>query len=279
MHHGLRHGLIAVTAGVFAYFGAAFAEPMEDGQAAYNRGDFQEALRQWQPLAEQGVARAQNNLGVLYENGKGVPADINQALKWYLMAAAQGYAGAQNNLGLIYALGKGVPADPMRAYMWLSLAAAGLSGDVGMAVAESRDVVAGSMKPEQLASAMELARKCQDSGFKQCGDGDSPTLASLYAKAGASQVPAYATTSHAVIPNDYPRDSVRLHESGSVTVTYVVDEKGSVSDCTVVLSSGFGRLDEAACGMVKRRWKYTPATQDGKPTPIQYVSTINFPRR
>src|SRR5215475_11819296 len=118
MHQGLRHGLIA---GLLAVSGGALADPMEDGQAAYNRGDFEEALKQWQPLAEQGVARAQNNLGVLYENGKGVPADINQAMKWYRAAAGQGYAGAQNNLGLIYALAKGVPADPIRAYMWLSL--------------------------------------------------------------------------------------------------------------------------------------------------------------
>jgi len=93
MHHGLRHGLIAV-AGLLAVSTGALAEPMEDGQAAYNRGDFQEALRQWQPLADQGVARAQNNLGVLYENGKGVPANINQALKWYRAAAGQGYSTA-----------------------------------------------------------------------------------------------------------------------------------------------------------------------------------------
>jgi TonB family protein len=276
MHQNLRHGLIAV-AGLLAVSTGALAEPMEDGQAAYNRGDFQEALRQWQPLADQGVARAQNNLGVLYENGKGVPADINQALKWYRAAAGQGYAGAQNNLGLIYALGKGVPADPVRAYMWLSLAASGLAGDLGKTVAESRDVVAGSLMPEQLASATELARTCQESGFKQCAD--APTLASLYSNAAQSQVPAYATTSHDVTAADYPRDSVLLHESGKVTVTYVVSEKGSVSDCTVVVSSGVGRIDEAACTMVKRRWKYTPATENGKPTSIQYVSTITFPRR
>src|SRR5262245_12301504 len=107
MLQNLRHGAIAALAGLIGFAGGALAEPMEDGQAAYNRGDFQEALKQWRPLADQGVARAQNNLGVLYENGKGVPADINQAMKWYRSAAAQGYAGAQNNLGMIYALGKG----------------------------------------------------------------------------------------------------------------------------------------------------------------------------
>ena len=277
MHQNLRHGLIAVGASLLATLGVALAEPMEDGQAAYNRGDFEEALKQWRPLADQGIARAQNNLGVLYENGKGVPADINQAMKWYRAAAAQGYAGAQNNLGMIYALGKAGSVDPVRAYMWLSLAASGLSGDLGMTVAESRDVVAGSLNSEQLANATELVRTCRVSDFKQCAD--APTLASLYSNAAPSQVPAYATTSHQVTAADYPRESVQLHESGKVTVTYVVNEKGSVSECTVVASSGVGRIDEAACVMVKRRRKYTPATEDGKPTSIQYVSTITFPRR
>jgi TonB family protein len=63
-----------------------------------------------------------------------------------------------------------------------------------------------------------------------------------------------------------------------VTVTYVINEMGFVSSCSVVLSSGNGRLDNAACVMVKRRWKYTPATQDGKPASIQYISKIVFPR-
>ena len=277
MHRCLRHGLIAGFAGVLTCTAAALADQMEDGQAAYNRGDFQEALRQWQPLAEQGVARAQNNLGVLYENGKGVQASVSEAIKWYRAAAGQGYAGAQNNLGLIYALGKTGSVDPVRAYMWLTLAASGLSGDLGKTVAESRDVVASSLKPDQLASATELVRTCQESAFKQCAD--APTLASLYSNAAPSQMPAYATTSHNVTAADYPRDSILLHESGTVTVTYVVNEKGSVSDCSVVVTSGVGRLDDAACIMVKRRWKYTPATENGKPTSIQYVSTIKFPRR
>jgi protein TonB len=91
--------------------------------------------------------------------------------------------------------------------------------------------------------------------------------------------PAVATTSHAVTRADYPADSIRLNESGAVTVTYVINEMGSVTSCTVVLSSGKGRLDEAACVMVKRRWKYKPATEDGKPTSVQYISKVVFPPR
>src|SRR5262249_23515822 len=123
MRRHLHRGSIAFLALLIS--AGATAAPMEDGQTAYNAGDYATAMRLWRPLAEQGDARAQNNLGVLYENGKGVPQDINEAVKWYRLAAEQGYAGSQNNLGLIYAIGRGgVARDPLHAYMWFSLAAA-----------------------------------------------------------------------------------------------------------------------------------------------------------
>jgi len=49
--------------------------------------------------------------------------------------------------------------------------------------------------------------------------------------------------------------------------------------CWVLVTSGNLRLDDAACAMVKKRWKYTPATENGKPTSIQYISKIVFPPR
>ena len=255
---------------------------MEDGQAAYNRGDYATALELWQPLAEQGVARAQNNLGVMHENGRGVPINVIEALKWYRLAAEQGYAGAQNNLGMIYALGRpGVPQDTVRAHMWLSLAAASLTGDIGKTVMGSRDVVAGLMTAEQKNEATELASQCQTSNFKSC-ERDPAKLASLAPqgrRGGPAPMPAMPITSHEVTFADYPPVSVRLHEEGTVTVTYEINERGSVSLCYVVLTSGKPRLDAAACNMVKKRWKYTPATIDGKPTTIQYISKIVFPRR
>ena len=265
---------------------------MEDGQAAYERGDYAAALAQWQPLAEQGIARAQNNLGVIYENGQGVPRNVVEAMKWYRRAAEQGYAGAQNNLGLIYALGRGVPRDPMRAHMWFSLAASSLTGELGKSAASSRDTVAAMMTPAQLEQASEMAQRCQAANYKQCESGDaagqaqaslSPQGASArafdFASPSPASTPAFATTSHDVTAADYPAQSIRLHEGGEVTVTYVVGENGSVAKCTVVLSSGSMRLDDAACAMVKKRWKYTPATQDGKTVTIQYVSKIAFPPR
>ena len=67
----------------------------DEGLAAYERGDYETALKEWEPLAEHGLAEAQHNLGVMYANGQGVPQDDAGALKWYRLAADQGYSRAQ----------------------------------------------------------------------------------------------------------------------------------------------------------------------------------------
>ncbi len=51
----------------------AWAGIYDEGAAAYERGDYETALREFRPLAEQGNALAQHNLGVMYDNGQGVP--------------------------------------------------------------------------------------------------------------------------------------------------------------------------------------------------------------
>jgi TPR repeat protein len=99
------------------------AGPFEEGLAAAKRGDYVTALRFWRPLAEHGNATAQYNLGLIYENGRGVPQDPVNAVKWYRMAAEQGHANAQNNLGFMYANGQGVPQDYGEAIKWYRRAA------------------------------------------------------------------------------------------------------------------------------------------------------------
>jgi TPR repeat protein len=124
------------------------------GSAAYQKGDYDAALQVWRPLAEQGDAMAQLNLGFMYDQGYGVPQDFQQAIKWYRRAAEQGNDRAQYNLGLMYDNGDGVPQDYVQAHMWYDLA--------GVAVATRyRDYVAREMTPEQIAEAKRLAREWQ----------------------------------------------------------------------------------------------------------------------
>ena len=81
-----------------------WAGELEDGKAAYEKGDYATALEKWIPLADQGHAPAQFNLGVMYASGQGVPQDYAAAINWYRKAADQGHAKAQSNLGIMYFL-------------------------------------------------------------------------------------------------------------------------------------------------------------------------------
>ncbi len=73
--------------------------------AAYQRGDYATALREWRALAEQGDAKAQFNLGIMYSNGQGVPQDYAEALQWYRKAAIQGHPKAKTYVKALDAAG------------------------------------------------------------------------------------------------------------------------------------------------------------------------------
>jgi len=68
----------------------AYSADFEKGVAAAQRGEYQTALQEWRPLAEQGDTVVQNNLGMIYDNGYGVPQDYVTAYMWLNLAAARG---------------------------------------------------------------------------------------------------------------------------------------------------------------------------------------------
>jgi TPR repeat protein len=109
-----------LASGLFAFtlFGVAAAGPLEDGTAAYHRRDYAEAMRLLRPLALEGNADAQFKVGVMYDQGWGVPQDYAQALVWFREAAQQGNVGAEFNLGVMYATGRGVARDETEAALW-----------------------------------------------------------------------------------------------------------------------------------------------------------------
>ncbi len=99
------------------------AQQFQQGFEATTRGDYHTAFKLWLPLAEQGMAAAQFNLGVMYEKGRGVKQDDFEAVKWFRKAAEQGMADAQFNLGFMYDKGRGVKQDDFEAVKWFRKAA------------------------------------------------------------------------------------------------------------------------------------------------------------
>lgn len=112
--------------------------------------------------AEQGYARAQADLGVMYELGDGVPQDFVQAAVWYRKAAEQGDPFAEWNLGKAYRFGRGVPEDFAQAAIWFRKAA-----NQGIANAQyelALQLMNGWGVPQGTREAMELFQKAADAG-------------------------------------------------------------------------------------------------------------------
>ena len=178
----------------------SYSADFNKGLTAAQSGDFATALKEWKPLAEEGNAVAQNNLGLMYHNGWGVPQDYKEAVYWYRLAVEQGYAIAQYNLGLMYEKGKGVPQDYEEAVRWYQLAAeqghSKAQGNLGVMYAFGngvikdyvyahmwgniasmngndlgallRDDFAEKMTSSQIEEAQRLARECVKKNYKGC---------------------------------------------------------------------------------------------------------------
>ena len=170
-------GLVATQSGDYATALSEFVPLAEQGYASaqHNLGvmyyngygvlqDYKTAVKWYTLAAEQGLAIAQHNLGSMYKQGYGVLQDYKAAVKWYTLAAEQGYAYAQTNLGLMYYAGLGVLMDDVYAHMW---------GNIGMSNGNEnggklRDKVAEEMTPSQLEKAQNLARECVAKDYKGC---------------------------------------------------------------------------------------------------------------
>lgn len=185
---------LALAAILFLAFVTPSWAGVGEGLEAYKRGDYTTAVQEFRKAAEQGNARAQYNLGLMYQDGygvveddaeavkwfrkaaeqgdadgqyflgskysvgEGVTQDKTEATKWYHKAAEQGNGYAQHSLGFNYEFGHGVPQDYVMAHVWYNLSEARL-GASPIFVAYNRDTIAKKMTPAQIAEAQRLARE------------------------------------------------------------------------------------------------------------------------
>jgi len=119
---------------------------------AYTAGNYEKSAKELESLANLGDARAQYNLGLLYDQGLGVPQSDALALRWYTQAAERGEPRAQYNLGIMYMNGQGTAPDPVLAYFWFSLAIA--QGE--RKASEARDYVMEQMSSEQITRGQQM---------------------------------------------------------------------------------------------------------------------------
>ena len=94
---------LVVLSLIFTLFSLPSWANFGEGQARFSSGDYKGALDVWRPLAEDGDARAQYSLGLMFEQGLGTKADLKQAEFWYDRAVQQRYVPAQAALRAVRA--------------------------------------------------------------------------------------------------------------------------------------------------------------------------------
>jgi len=158
MRLSLKRGAAVIA--VIAVLGAGMVviEPSAsageaEARALLQKGDYDKAVAELKPLAEQGEASAQYLLAETYFGGHG--GTMMEALKWMTASADQGYAQAQARLGLMYGTGKGIAINNVEAYRWFSLAAKRADPkqqrNLKTISETNRTVVAKSLSPAQRA--------------------------------------------------------------------------------------------------------------------------------
>ena len=258
----------------------------DEGLAAYKKGNYTQALKEWTPLAEQGNATAQYNLGLMYANGQGVPQDYQQAASWYRKAAEQGDASAQNNLGFMYDKGQGVPQDYQQAVSWYRKAAeqgyAPAQYNLGLMYANGQGV------PQDYQQAASWYRKAAEQGDASAqnnlgfmydkGQGvpqDYQQAVSWYRKA-AEQGDATAQTNLGAMyykAQGVPKDFVLAYMLFNLGATGG-EEQGSKNREIITKEMTPRQLDEAQA--LTRNWKVgTPLPTKTKTGQIKLAATNN----
>ena len=160
----IRGALGAVL--LFGGLVAAQADSASDGDAAFHNGDYAKAKRLLMPLAREGNAVAERDIGLMYFGGNGLAHDSHEAVKWFLLSARHGQIGGQVSLGIAYAVGEGVERNLALAYVWFSAAASQRAGRT--VAAKYRDHVAAELTPDQLQRAQGAAARCRATNYRDC---------------------------------------------------------------------------------------------------------------
>jgi TPR repeat protein len=105
------------------------AGPIDDGLFALTNRSYAEAYRLLRGFADEGNPAAQYAIGVIYEEGAGVPQSFAEALTWYKRSSDQGSPYGHFYLGDMYFRGKGVEKDYVTAAALFQLAAEKLDDD------------------------------------------------------------------------------------------------------------------------------------------------------
>tara|TARA_B100000989_G_scaffold244282_1_gene191353 strand:+ start:84 stop:575 length:492 start_codon:yes stop_codon:yes gene_type:complete len=141
----------------------SFAD-FDKGLKEFNNGNYENALKIWEPLAKEGLSNAQYNVGLMHHNGLGTKQDYKQAYYWLLLSSEQGNLNSIRLISTLYALGNGVKKNYLKSYMWAKIGSDNDDQNSKLLLGE----LLKEMKSSEINKANEMVRSCNDKNFKGC---------------------------------------------------------------------------------------------------------------
>jgi TPR repeat protein len=147
----------------FLNWAAPVLAQYEEGQHAFDAGDYLKAQEAWKKCAEGEDARCQYSLGYLMQFGMVGSADLVSAKSWYEKAAANKSADALYALGLMHESGQGADKDLGKAFDYYhQAAAAGVQSDAEYAI--GRMLLRGRGVPRDAKESVVWLKKAAQHG-------------------------------------------------------------------------------------------------------------------
>lgn len=172
LHIAISTGFVSLAL-LVASFAAAMNLSPEDIRSidvaaleAYSRGDFPVAFSRFLPDAKSGNAWSMYFVGLMFQNGEGVPKSYDEATRWMLRSAEKGNSEAMANLGKVYAEGLGVTKDFSSSLKWYKLAAS--RGNETAMFSLALAYANGQGIPKNFSAAAGWFKACAEAGTPIC---------------------------------------------------------------------------------------------------------------
>ena len=108
-------------------------------------------------------------MGVRFEYGGGVKQNFKTAFAFYKLAAEQGHNGAQNKLGVLYFDGKGIQKSNVKSYMWMTVAQKNpWNIKLDKRVKKNKERIIPQIKPVEISEGTKLADECIKKNYAGC---------------------------------------------------------------------------------------------------------------
>jgi hypothetical protein len=122
-----------------------------------------------------------------------------------------------------------------------------------------------------LAKPLQALEKCASDSLKDWGI--DPAVESTITTGTHPVVDAHSLFS----ADDYPRAALQSFKQDNLEIWLNIDAQGLIASCRVISDFASPEINDAICGMVRRKERFVPArTKDGTPVPDFYIQSFVF---